>query len=60
MPFKSQAQRRFLFATNPAVAKEFAAATPKGAKLPDHVRNIARGLGKRRKPRNAQPPISGI
>lgn len=38
MPFKSKAQRRFLFATNPKVAKEFAAHTPKGKKLPQHVK----------------------
>lgn len=34
MPFQSQAQRRYLYAKHPAVAKEFEAATPKGAKLP--------------------------
>jgi hypothetical protein len=39
MPFKSKAQERYLFATHPKVAKEFAAATPKGAKLPEHVKN---------------------
>lgn len=38
MPFKSQAQRGYLFAHDPKVAKEFAAATPKGAKLPEHVK----------------------
>lgn len=37
MPFKSDAQRKFLFAKHPGVAKEFAAHTPKGAKLPEHV-----------------------
>ncbi len=37
MPFKSQAQRGYLFAHNLAVAKEFASKTPKGAKLPEHV-----------------------
>jgi len=37
MPFKSDAQRRFLFAKHPEVAREFADATPKGAKLPEHV-----------------------
>lgn len=37
MPFRSQAQRRYLYATNPKVAAEFEAATPKGAKLPQHV-----------------------
>lgn len=34
MPMKSQAQRRYLWANNPSVAKEFEAATPKGKKLP--------------------------
>ena len=38
MPFKSAAQRRFLYAKEPAVAKEFAAKTPKGKKLPEHVK----------------------
>jgi hypothetical protein len=37
MPFKSEAQRRYLFAKHPKVAKEFAAHTPKGAKLPEKV-----------------------
>ena len=35
MPFKSKAQRRFLFAKDPKVAEEFAKATPKGKKLPE-------------------------
>jgi len=39
MPFKSNAQRKFLFANHPDVAKEFAKATPKGAKLPEHVKS---------------------
>lgn len=38
MPFRSEAQRRFLFAKHPDVAREFADATPKGTKLPDHVK----------------------
>lgn len=38
MPFKSEAQRRYLFAKHPDVAREFAAATPKGKKLPEHVK----------------------
>lgn len=37
MPFKSQAQRRYLYAKHPEVAKKFAAHTPKGAKLPEHA-----------------------
>lgn len=34
MPFKSTAQRGYLYAKKPAVAKKFAAHTPKGKKLP--------------------------
>jgi hypothetical protein len=37
LPFKSQAQRAYLFAKHPAIAKEFAASTPKGKKLPVRV-----------------------
>lgn len=37
MPFKSEAQRRYLFARHPEVAEEFAAATPKGKKLPEKL-----------------------
>jgi len=42
MPFKSKAQRGFLWANEPKVAKEFAAHTPKGAKLPKHVKKKAK------------------
>jgi len=45
MPFKSEAQRKFLYAKHPEIAKEFQEATPKGAKLPEHVAK----LGKPRK-----------
>lgn len=38
MPFKSQAQRAYLFAKEPKVAKEFAKATPKGKPLPKKVK----------------------
>jgi hypothetical protein len=38
VPFKSEAQRRYLWAKEPAVAKEWAAHTPKGTKLPQHVK----------------------
>lgn len=44
MPFKSEAQRRYLYANEPDVAKEFQAATPDNAKLP-------RKVGKKRKKR---------
>ena len=35
MPFKSKAQRRFLYAKEPEVAKEYESKTPKGKKLPE-------------------------
>lgn len=38
MPFKSQAQRKYLYAKKPKVAKEFAEKTPKGKKLPKKVK----------------------
>jgi hypothetical protein len=38
MPFRSKKQRAYLYANEPEVAKEFAAHTPKGAKLPERVK----------------------
>ena len=38
MPFKSKAQSRYLFATEPKMAKEFAAKTPNMKKLPEKVK----------------------
>ena len=38
MPFKSEAQRRYLWMKEPKVAEEFASKTPKGKKLPMHVK----------------------
>jgi len=37
MPFKSCAQRKFLFLKHPKIAEEFAKETPKGKKLPEYV-----------------------
>ena len=37
MPFKSDAQRKYLFATDPKLAEKFAKETPKGANLPEKV-----------------------
>jgi hypothetical protein len=47
-PFKSQAQRRALYAKAPKVAAEFEAATPKGKKLPEKVRPASPKKPKRR------------
>jgi len=38
MPFKSKAQRGYLYANKPEVAKEFQSKTPKGKKLPRKVK----------------------
>lgn len=43
MPFVSEAQRRYLWMKEPKVAKEFAAKTPKGKKLPYHVKSEVKG-----------------
>jgi hypothetical protein len=42
MPFKSQAQRRYLYAKHPSVARKLAAHTPKGKKLPKRARRRRR------------------
>lgn len=49
MPFKSEAQRRYLWAKEPEVAKEFAKETPKGAKLPMHVAAFKQAMAKKAK-----------
>lgn len=46
MPFKSNAQRKYLFAKHPEIAKEFAVATPNGKKLPEHVKKKAKKRSK--------------
>lgn len=38
MPFKSIAQRRYMYKNHPEIAKRFEAETPKGKKLPQHVK----------------------
>lgn len=38
MPFKSNAQRRFMYAEHPAIAKRWSKEYPNQGKLPDHVR----------------------
>lgn len=37
MPFKSEAQRRFMYAKHPKIAKKWEKHTPKGKKLPEKV-----------------------
>lgn len=43
MPIKSQAQRRFLHATNPKLAKEMESKTPKGKALPEKKKTARAG-----------------
>lgn len=38
MPFKSKAQRKFMYAKHPEMAKEWEDKTPKGKKLPEKVK----------------------
>ncbi len=44
MPFKSQAQRGWMYANDPAMAKRWEKETPKG-KLPEHVKKKRKGMG---------------
>ena len=46
MPFKSQAQRRFMYAKHPEMAAEWESHTPKGAKLPQHVKKRKKRIKK--------------
>lgn len=39
MPFKSEAQRRYMYANDPEMAKEFEKKTPKSKKLPKKVKS---------------------
>lgn len=41
MPFVSKAQKGFLYANHPDIAKKFQEHTPKGAKLPEHAAKTA-------------------
>jgi hypothetical protein len=38
VPFKSEAQRKYLYANNPKLAKEFESKTTPGTKLPQKVK----------------------
>lgn len=39
MPFQSDAQRRWMYATDPKMAEKWQKETPKGADLPEKVSN---------------------
>ena len=55
MPFESKAQMRYMFATNPAMAKEFAEKTAGIKKLPDRAPN-----GKYQKRKPVMPKVEPI
>ena len=38
MPFQSEAQRRWMWANDPEMAKRWQAETPKGKRLPKHAK----------------------
>lgn len=48
MPFKSSAQRRWMYANKPGMAKRWEKETPKGKKLPKTVKKRGGRGGKRR------------
>ena len=50
MPFKSEAQRRFLYATNPEVAEKFSKHTKKGKDLPERVKRKTAGTATKTDP----------
>lgn len=47
MPFKSEAQRKYLYAKKPSVAREYASKTPKGKALPAKVAKPIKGKNRR-------------
>lgn len=48
MPFKSQQQRKFMYAKHPKMAEEWEDKTPKGKKLPKKVKKKGAANGKKR------------
>lgn len=46
MPFRSEAQRRYLYAQHPEIARRFQAETPANANLPPHAGRRKVGVGK--------------
>lgn len=46
MPFQSQAQRAWMYANKPEMAKRWEKETPKGKKLPKHKKGMSKGMKK--------------
>jgi hypothetical protein len=49
MPLKSEAQRKWMWANDPAMAERWEAETPKGKKLPKKVKPKPKAKTRRRK-----------
>ena len=49
MPFKSEAQRGYFHANMPDLAKKWDKETPKGAKLPYHIKDKKDAIGRKLK-----------
>ena len=47
MPFKSEAQKKWMYANKPAMAKRWQGETPKGKKLPTKVKEKPNGKKQR-------------
>lgn len=56
MPFKSKAQRRWMYATHPEMAKRWEKHTSKGKKLPEHVKKAVARIAARVKTAEPPPP----
>lgn len=48
MPYKSNAQRAYMHAKHPKIAARWDKETPKGKKLPEHVKKKGGGGGKKK------------
>ena len=59
MPFKSQAQRRKLWATNPEVARKWESLTPNSGALPERVKSRAKSR-KRKGPGPSSTPTGKV
>ncbi len=47
MPFQSKAQRRWMWATHPGMARKWEDATPAHMSLPNHVRDAEKSVAKK-------------
>lgn len=52
MPFVSKAQRKWMYSNKPKMAKEWESKTPKGKKLPEHVKKTKKRMSVHQKLRH--------